>query len=247
MEQSQIDFRRGWLSTTLAACLLAVGSVRGQDVPFDAVVEQADKWRVESADRVTVTVDSEHTHGTPRALHLAWKKDLGDLAGKGIPATPQVPRCWLELPADLDLSRFTRLTFWAKVTGTRHGHLHVAFGNKPMLWGQDLKRHINNSPLDAGEWSQHQVTLGNIDADERKTYRWMGIASINVGYQPDESPVMHVWLDDFAWTSKPIRKFRGWDADPTVVIVSQAGFRRFHEKVGVVDGQSQAEGFVVRD
>ena len=213
---------------------------------FDAVVEKPGEWTA-VPDRVTIAVDSQHTHGTAKALHMAWNKDLGDLAGEGVHKTPIVPFCWMKLPENIDLSKYTQLTFWAKIEGTRHGHLHVAFSSQQGLWGKGVKRQHNNNPLDAGEWSRYTLTLGHVDADERKTYSYFGIASVNVGRQPDEARVMEVWLDNWTLTSEPIRKWEGWDADPTVVIVSQLGFRRFHEKLGVVDGQLKAKDFVVRD
>lgn len=218
-----------------------------KELSLDSVVECAEKWQTTTPDRVTLAIEGEETHGTAKSLHFTWKKDLGNIAGTGLPTAPQLPICWMELPADLDLSKFTRFTFWAKISGTRHGHLHVAFSNKPAFWGKDVKNHINNSPLDAGDWSQYQVTLGHIDPFERKTYHWMGIGSISVGHQPDESDTMHVWLDDFVFTDTPLRKWKGWGADPTVVIVSQAGFRRFHQKLAVIDGANNAQEFIVCD
>lgn len=263
-------YRRRRMAATLSALLLAAAlsalcGAQGEqaqpppDLAWDPVVERLEAWGAHDPDRykpdrddrvvgerVAISLDDKITHGTPRALRLAWKKDLGDIAGTCLPKTPQVPAVWIKLPEDLDLSKYTRLTFWAKIAGGRHGHLHVGFSNEPAIWGKDVKCHVNNSPLDAGDWSRYTVSLGHLDAAERKAYRWFGIASINVGYQPDEQPVLDVWLDDFVLSAQPLRKWEGWEADPGVVIVSQAGFRRFDEKLGVVDGANPAPEFVVR-
>ena len=216
------------------------------DMAFDAVAERADAWQL-APGRVEVVVDREQTRGTASALHMKWNKDLGDLAGQGTHKTSILPFCWAKLPEGLDLSKYTQLTFWAKIEGTRHGHLHVAFSSHPGLWGKGVIRVHNNNPLDAGDWSRYVFAFGQKDAEERKQYRWFGIGSVNVGRQPDEASVMDVWLDDWTLSAKPMRKWKGWDADPTVVTVSQLGFRRFHEKLGVVDGKCKAKDFVVRD
>jgi len=213
---------------------------------FDELVERSDQWSLVPG-RVTIALDSRYTHGTSKALHMKWNKDLGDLGGKGTHRAPIVPFCWIALPGDLDLSKYTQLTFWAKIAGTRHGHLHVAFSSQRKLWGKGVKRVSSNEPLDAGDWERYSVTIGHVDPEERKAYRYFGIASINVGHQPDEASEMDVWLDDWTLTSAPLRKWQGWDADPTVVIVSQLGFRRFQQKLGVVNGASKATDFVVRN
>jgi len=240
--------RSAWVVWPVLAIMATLHAGEGaSNRPLDAVLERPEEWRIMAPGRVKVAVDDKHTHGTPKALHLTWAKDLGDIAGTGVPTTPQVPGCWIKLPDDLDLSKFTRLSFWAKIEGARHGHLHVSFSNQRRLWGKNVKRHANNTPLDAGDWARYLVTIGHIDAAERKTYGWMGISSINVGHEPDESPVLEVWLDDFVLTSKPLRKTEGWEADPTVVIVSRLGFRPHHEKSAVVNGAIETEEFTIRN
>ncbi len=225
----------------------AAASAGPAEKSFDSIVERPAAWRVVWPGRITAAVDSRRTHGTPAALHLGLNKDLGDLKGEGVHHTPNLPFIWLELPRSLDLSRYTRLTFWVKIAGARHGHLHIALSTRPRLWGKGVKRTLNNCPLDAGDWSRYILSLGQIDAAERRAYRYLGIGSANVGHQPDEAPVTQVWIDDWRLSTAPIRKWQGWDADPTVVIVSQLGFKRFHQKLAVVNARCPAQTFVVRD
>ncbi len=100
------------------------------DVQLDETFEQPDKWEGVETDaarqataRVTLRVDTRHTHHTPRALLLAWNKDHGDLRGRGIHNTPIAPMCAVKFPDNVDLSQYTYLKFWAKIDGTRHGAL----------------------------------------------------------------------------------------------------------------------------
>ncbi|HUS80793.1 MAG TPA: hypothetical protein VM283_05955, partial [Armatimonadota bacterium] len=115
--------------------LAARGAPAAQEMALDPVVERAEAWVNDGPDRVTIAVDDAQTHGTPAALHMVWRKDLGDIAGTGLPKAPQVPRVWLELPADLDLAGYTRMIFWARIEGARHGHLHVGFSAEQKMWG----------------------------------------------------------------------------------------------------------------
>ena len=216
------------------------------EVSFDVVAEKADAWQ-RAEGRATVALDVEQTHGTKQSLHMRWNKDLGDMQGKGTHSTPIVPFCWVPLPDDLDLSTYTEMTYWVKIGGGRHGHLHLAFSSEPRLWGKGVIRTHNNTPLDAGDWRQYRLVLGHIAAAERKAYRWFGIASINVGHQPGEAAELDVWLDDFVLSSKPLRPHKGWDADPSVVIVSQLGFRRLHQKLAVANVKNTATEFAVRE
>ena len=232
-------------SLNVVAQTVAVDDPLPPDRHLDAVVEQAETWQTEEPDRVSVSVDDAQTHHTPGALRVQWPKDLGDIAGTGVPKVEQVPSCWVKLPEDLDVSEYTRLSFWAKIAGTRHGHLHVVLSNEPLIWGPTVKCHINNTPLDLGDWRRYLVTLGHIEAEERKQYRWLGLASVNVGHQPDEAEAMDVWLDDFVLTAQPLRKTKGWDADPTVVICNQAGFRRLHEKLAIVHAECTEREFTI--
>jgi len=246
---------RGPFGTIWLLALLAASPALGADAParppadrpFDPVVERPDAWRILSPGRITVAVNSRHTHGTPQALHLGLNKDLGDLEGKGIHKTPNLPFIWMDLPPDLDLSQYTQLTFWIKIAGARHGHLHVALSNQMRLWGKGVKPTHNNCPLDAGDWSRYTLSLGQLDEAERRGYRYLGIASANVGHQPDDALITDVWIDHWILSAAPIRKWEGWDADPTVVIVSQLGFRRCHDKLAVVHDKCPAKGFVVRN
>lgn len=232
---------------SLALVVLVVAGVgrAAETLPLDAIVEDAAAWVDGTPERVFASVDDTYTHATAAALRLDWPKDLGDIAGTGIPKTPQLPRIWLRLPDDLDLSRYTRLTYWARIAGTRHGHLHVGFSSEQKIWGEGVLRTFNNTPLDAGQWRQYVVTIGHVPPEERRQYKWLLVASINVGHQPDEEPVMRVWLDDWALDDAPLRKTEGWEADPTVVICSQAGFRSLQEKTALVAGDNPATEFTV--
>lgn len=235
-----------WSTLSILLLLPALARSAPADLQFDSIIETNSGWRIQFPQRTTLSVTTNQTHNTPRALRTTWSKDLGDLGGRGIPSTPLFSAVWIRLPVDLDLSQYTALTFWAKLKGTRHGFLHLAVAERPNLWGRH-KIHYNNVPLDAGEWRRHQLTLAQIPPEHRQTYRWFGIGSINVGRLPDEAKQMQVWLDDFVLTAKPQRKMRGWDADPEVIIVNQAGFRRFHEKHAVIHSGHPDEAFVIRD
>ena len=214
--------------------------------PLDELLEQTDQWKIDHPERVTVLVDSQETHDTPQALHLRWRKDLGKLDGAGTHRMPQVPSCWLRLPDDIDLTLYTRLVFHVRIRGTDHGHLHVSFSNQPRLWGEGVVKRSSNEPLDAGDWSAYTVTLADLEETDTRAFRWLGISSVNVGHQPHEAPVMDVWLDDVNLTAEPLRQTEGWNADPTVIIVNHAGFRRHHEKHAVLNGENPGAEFVVR-
>ena len=72
---------------------------------LDDHLEHQDRWRLESADptcnasgRATVAVEDGQGRATPRMLVITWKRDLGDLGGRGVHSTPIAPCCALELP-----------------------------------------------------------------------------------------------------------------------------------------------------
>ena len=253
VQPGRAAWSQGWVVMLMAGAALAGQAKRAPDRSLDMLMERADAWRLEDKDkaclavgRVTISVDDRQTHGTPRSLRMDFKRDLGKLNGSGIHTMPIAPMCAVRLPDDIDLSQYTRLTFWAKSAGTRHGGLYLAMCSHPAMWGRGLTRALGHGPLDAGPWSRYLLTFGDYSTEDRKKLRWFVVGSANMGHFPDEEPVMRVWLDDFTLTSKPLRKTEGWDADPTVVIVNQAGFRRFHQKLGVVDGKNKAREFVVK-
>ena len=239
----------------LALATVAIAADEGPaDVHLDTTFEQPDQWRLVEDDpacravgRLEIRLDAAQTHGTPKSLLMAWNKNLGDLGGTGIHMTPIAHMGAAKFPDDLDLSQYTSLKFWAKMAGTRHGGFCLCIGNQPRMWGKGVKRTFAHAPLDVGDWSEYLLPIGHADAKERKDYRWLVIGCANMGHFPDEASVMKTWVDDFVLTAEPMRKWQGWDADPTVVIVSQLGFRRFHEKLAIVGGKEKAREFMLRD
>jgi len=206
----------------LACCAGWAGSTPAATRSLDALVERPSAWTRPRAERFDAERSTLTTHGTPASLLTTWRKDLGDVAGKGVFETSQSPSTWLRLPDDLDLARFTRLRLWARIGAHRHAHLGIMLATE--------------ATLSSGVRHAH----GDLSEEQRRSIRWLGIWSINVGHHPDEPPVLKVWLDDVRLTDEALRPTRGWTTDPSVVVVNQLGFRRRHRKLAVVSGTAGA-------
>jgi len=212
---------------------------------LDSVLERASAWKPDRPDRVSARVVADVSHGTGRSLLLEWAKDLGTVKD-GIPSAPQVPSIWVRLPDGLDLARYTRLRFHARIEGPRHGFLHVAVSSKPALWGQGVTSFLGNVPLDSGGWQAGELSLDLAEQQELRGMRWLGFASINVGHPADEPAVLRTWIDDVVLSAEPPPKRTGWAIDPGRVAVSRLGFRPLHEKLALVHDSKAGMRFEVR-
>ena len=234
-----------------AACLVACRA-RPQAVPqppvgkflsLDALVERPEAWQPAS-DRLRPTVQAATTRGTPRALCFEVPTTLGPFK-EDVFQNPQCPRRFLRLPDELDLARFTRLTVWAKETGRRATFIHVGLSSHQSVWGKGVVRTMACAPIDRGPWRRYVVNFHHMLPAERRRLRYLLVMSTCVGSQPDEEPVTRVFLDDWRLSDPPQRRTTGWGADPAVVTVSHAGFKRFAEKLAIVPAECPATDFAV--
>lgn len=231
----------------LAASWLAAGHAGAVVRAVDAEWEEPSAWTLTHPGRLRVSTTAERTHGTPRALVLAWRRDLGAFGDAGRPATPQVVGGWLPWPGPAGLRAFTRLTFRASVHGGRHGFLQVVLSSAGPNRSSDAVELRRNCPLDAGAWNECAVILDRLTPDARARLRWLGLQSVNVGHLPDESAELQVVVDAARLSDAPPRKSSGWEPDPTVLIVNQLGFRPHDEKSAITLADRAGSRFVVRD
>jgi len=210
---------------------------------LDSLVERPEAWEP-ATDRFRPTVQGATSHGTRQALCFEAPTTLGPFKDD-VFQNPQVPRRFLRLPDQLDLSRFTRLTVWAKETGRRGTFIHVGLSSQRRVWGKGVVRTMACAPIDRGPWRQYTVNFHHLHPAARRRLRYLLVMSTCVGHQPDEEPVTRVYLDDWRLSNPPQRKHTGWGADPAVVTVSQCGFKRFAEKLALVPGDCPEAEFTV--
>lgn len=216
-----------------------------ETVGLDAVLETTEGWSPDT-DRFRLEIQDEHTHETPRAIRFDMPTDLGPFE-EDLFTQPQGPGRWFLMPDDLDLRRYSRLTVWAKMTGRRAAFIHIGLSSQTNFWGKNIVCVYNSEPIDRGPWRRYTLNFHHLTPEQRGALRYLIVRGICVGHQPDEDPVTRIVLDDWRLSDPPQRKFRGWGADPDVVTVSQAGFRRFSEKIALVPARCEATDFVVQD
>ena len=206
---------------------------------LDKVLEHPEAW-TPKIDRLRPTVQSTETHGTPQALCFEFPTDLGTFQ-EDLFSSPQCPFVNVPLPKDVDLSRFTRLTVWAKVSGRRATFINVGL--------QDAKNLsvMCQMPIDRGPWRQYTLNFHHLSPVQRQSLRYLFLQATCIGNQPDEEPLTRIYLDNWSLSDPPQRKFTGWGADPDVITVSQAGFRRFSEKMAMVPEACADAEFAVHD
>jgi hypothetical protein len=225
-------------------------------VSVDSVLEEnLSGWNIYRApggrvpsEYISVATQTERLHGTDRGLlftfhniiarthHGGTTNDIWQIANKRALTGPF-----------LQMDRYTRFTAWVYVEGARHPHMGlILYFRDP----DDPKRKIAvtaRTVMAANQWTKLILTFDHLPAAVRQRCIYAGLFRFYMRPEPgDDRDAMRVYIDDFRLEHVAERKCRGTDADPTVVIVNQVGYRSTDRKQAVVNGSNPDTTFRLR-